>query len=174
MTATFDEPVQESTINVTLADSTGNAVPISFWYSDATNTVSFSPEATLANSATYTATISGAENSSGVAMSSPFSWSFTTTAATTTLPTVMNASPPFNAAGVDISTPVAVDFNEPVLGSSISSANFTLTTASGTTVPATVTYSATGAIHSNSDAHRGTFLFHVVHGNDQRRRGLQW
>ena len=49
---------------------------------------------------------------------------------------------------MDISTPIAVNFNEAVLGSSISSANFTLTTASGTVVPATISYTATGALHT--------------------------
>jgi hypothetical protein len=38
----------------------------------------FTPSSSLAGSTTYTATVSGAQNSSGVAMSSPFSWSFTT------------------------------------------------------------------------------------------------
>ena len=92
VTATFNEPVQPSTINFTLSTG-GNSVPATFWYSDDTDTVTLSPEATLANSTTYTATISGAENSSGVAMSAPFSWSFTTTAASVTTPTVMNTSP---------------------------------------------------------------------------------
>ena len=129
LTATFNQPVQPGTINVTLTTG-GSSVAATSWYSDDTDTVSLSPEATLANSTTYTATISGAESSSGVAMSAPFSWSFTTTAASVTTPTVMNTSPAFNGTSVDIDTPVTVNFNETVLGSSISSANFTLVNAS--------------------------------------------
>jgi hypothetical protein len=106
------------------------------------------PEATLANSTTYTATVSGAKSISGVAMSAPFKWSFTTAAASVTTPTVMSTSPPLNAPNVDVSTPIAVNFNEAVLGSSISSANFTLEAASGTMVPATITYTATGGLYT--------------------------
>ena len=148
VTATFNQSVQFATINFTLKDSSGNLVASTVWYSDATDTATLTPEATLANSTTYTATISGAENSNGVVMPAPVTWSFTTSAATTTLPTAMTASPPSNAPSVDISTPIAVNFNEAVLGSSISSDNFTLTTASGTVVPATITYTATGALYT--------------------------
>jgi hypothetical protein len=38
----------------------------------------FTPTSSLAASTTYTATVSGAQNSSGTPMSSPFTWSFTT------------------------------------------------------------------------------------------------
>jgi hypothetical protein len=40
----------------------------------------FTPTSALAASATFTATVSGAQNSSGMAMTSPFTWSFTTSA----------------------------------------------------------------------------------------------
>jgi len=146
VSATFNQAVQLSTINFTLTSSSGTLVASSIWYSDATNTATLTPEATLATSTTYTATISGAENSNGVAMSAPVTWSFTTDP--TAMPTVMNTSPPLNAPSVDISTPIAVNFNEAVLASSISSANFTLKTASGTAVPATITYTATGALYT--------------------------
>ena len=43
------------------------------------NTVAtFTPTSSLAASTTYTATVSGAQNTSGTPMSGPFSWSFTT------------------------------------------------------------------------------------------------
>ena len=38
----------------------------------------FTPSSSLAGSTTYTATVSGAQNASGTAMSGPYSWSFTT------------------------------------------------------------------------------------------------
>ena len=59
VTATFNQPVQPSTINFTMTDSSGNPVAATFWYSDATNTVTLTPDPTLANSATYTMTLSG-------------------------------------------------------------------------------------------------------------------
>jgi hypothetical protein len=40
----------------------------------------FTPTNSLAASSTYTATVSGAQNTSGTPMSGPFTWSFTTTA----------------------------------------------------------------------------------------------
>ena len=43
------------------------------------NTVAtFTPTSSLAASTTYTATVSGAQNTSGTPMSSPFTWNFTT------------------------------------------------------------------------------------------------
>ncbi len=148
LTATFNQPVQFSTISFTLTSSSGSVVPTTVWYSDVTYTATMTPLATLANSTTYTATISGAKNNHGVAMSAPVTWSFITTAASATMPTVMSTSPPANASSVDISTPIAVNFNEAVLGSSISSANFKLTTASGTVVPSTIAYTVTGALNT--------------------------
>ena len=49
---------------------------------------------------------------------------------------------------MDVSTPIAVNFNEAVLASSISSSNFTLVNASGTAVPATISYSDIGSLHT--------------------------
>jgi Domain of unknown function (DUF4082)/Bacterial Ig-like domain/Fibronectin type III domain/Bacterial Ig domain len=77
-TATFSQAVVPSTVSFTLKDSGGNAMAGSLAF-DSTNTVAtFTPASSLASSTTYTATVSGAQNSSGIAMSSPFSWSFTT------------------------------------------------------------------------------------------------
>jgi hypothetical protein len=58
------------------------------------NTVAtFTPTAALAASTTYTATVSGAQNTSGTPMSSPFSWSFTTGAVTQSLTIWPNTTP---------------------------------------------------------------------------------
>jgi hypothetical protein len=76
--ATFSQAVVLSTVSFTLKDSGGNTVAGSVSL-DGTNTVAtFTPTSALAASTTYTATVSGAQNSSGTAMSGPFSWSFTT------------------------------------------------------------------------------------------------
>jgi hypothetical protein len=77
-TATFSQPVVPSTVSFTLKDSAGNTVAGSVSFNSANTVATFTPNSSLAASATYTATVSGAQNSSGVAMSSPFSWSFTT------------------------------------------------------------------------------------------------
>jgi hypothetical protein len=147
LTVSFNQAVQPGTINFTLANSSGTQVASTVWYSDATDTATLTPEGILANSTTYTATVSGAQSASGVAMSAPVSWSFTT-AAKVTMPAVLSTSPAFNATSVDVGTPIAVNFNEAILASSVSSANFTLKGASGTMIPASVSYRDIGALHT--------------------------
>jgi hypothetical protein len=80
VTATFSEAVQPGTISFVLQDPSGNTVAASLAYNAATNTVTLTPDAPLAASTTYTATVSGAVDLAGTAMTSPISWSFTTSA----------------------------------------------------------------------------------------------
>jgi len=47
-------------------------------FNGANTVATFTPTSSLAASTAYTATVSGAQNSSGIAMSGPFTWSFTT------------------------------------------------------------------------------------------------
>jgi hypothetical protein len=77
-TATFSQPVTPSTVTFTLTGPGGSTVPGSVSFNGANTVATFTPTNSLAASTTYTATVSGAQNSSGVAMSSPFTWSFTT------------------------------------------------------------------------------------------------
>ena len=76
-TATFNQPVTPSTVSFTVKDSTGNAVGGAVSFNAANTVATFTPTSALAAGATYTATVSGAQNTSGTPMSSPFSWSFT-------------------------------------------------------------------------------------------------
>jgi hypothetical protein len=77
-TATFSQPVVPNTVSFTLKDSGGNTVPGSVSFNGANTVATFTPTNSLTASTAYTATVSGAQNTSGVAMSSPFSWTFTT------------------------------------------------------------------------------------------------
>jgi hypothetical protein len=77
-TATFSQPVVPNTVSFTLKDSGGNSIAGSVSFNGANTVATFTPTSSLTASTTYTATVSGAQNTSGVAMSSPFSWSFTT------------------------------------------------------------------------------------------------
>ena len=79
--ATFTEPVQGSTISFVLKSGSGNTVAAAMAYNAGTDTVALTPTAALAPSTTYTATVSGAVDMAGTAMTSPISWSFTTAAA---------------------------------------------------------------------------------------------
>jgi hypothetical protein len=78
ITATFSEPVTSGTISFVLKDPSQNLVPASLSYNASTKTATLTPNAPLAVSTTYAATVSGAQDAAGNAMTSPFSWSFTT------------------------------------------------------------------------------------------------
>jgi hypothetical protein len=67
-----------NTVSFTLKDSSGNAVAGSVSFNGANTVATFTPTSPLSASTSYTATVSGAQNSSGTPMSSPVSWSFTT------------------------------------------------------------------------------------------------
>lgn len=83
VTATFSEPVQANTISLVLKNGAGNTIPATVVYDDATQTATLTPNAVLANSTTYTATLSGAKDAAGNTMAAPVTWSFTTAAAST-------------------------------------------------------------------------------------------
>jgi methionine-rich copper-binding protein CopC len=77
VTATFSKPVQAGTISFTLTDASGNPVAATLSYNAATNTATLTPSGGLMPTATYTATVSGAQDLAGNTMN-PVSWSFTT------------------------------------------------------------------------------------------------
>src|SRR4029077_2243276 len=76
--ATFSQPVTPSTVTFTVRDSGGNSVAGTVSFNTADTVATFTPTGSLAEGDTYTATVSGAQDASGAAMSGPFSWSFTT------------------------------------------------------------------------------------------------
>ena len=135
-TATFNEAVPLGTISFTLKNLSGSSVAGSVSYNSTTYTTTFTPSSALAYNTTYTATISGAQSTSGVPMTAPFSWSFTTDAAP---PSVTSETPTSGATGVAVSTKATATFNEAVLASTIS---FTLASSSGSSVAATVSYNS--------------------------------
>jgi Domain of unknown function (DUF4082)/Bacterial Ig-like domain/Fibronectin type III domain/Bacterial Ig domain len=92
-TATFSQAVVPSTVSFTLKDSAGNTVAGSLTFDSSNTVATFTPANSLVSSITYTATVSGAQNSSGVAMSSPFSWSFTTAGPTCPCSIWQNGTP---------------------------------------------------------------------------------
>ncbi|MET9022692.1 DUF4082 domain-containing protein [Actinopolymorpha sp. NPDC004070] len=80
VTATFSEPVQDSTARIGLAQANGTTVAGTTSYNATTRTATFTPGAPLGNSTSYTATVSGAKDVAGNTMSQD-SWTFTTAAA---------------------------------------------------------------------------------------------
>lgn len=140
--ATFSEPVRNvSSGTFVLHDtSTGTVVSASVKYDAATRTATLSPAQPLAGSRTYKAGLSGSiRDAAGNALSWT-SWTFTTIA-DTTRPTVTGRSPGPGATGVSQTAVVRATFSEPVVN--VSARTFVLhDTATGTAVPATVTYDA--------------------------------
>ena len=80
-TATFSQAVVPNTVSFTVTASGGGAVSGSVSFNGADTVATFTPDSPLAAGTTYTATVSGAQNSSGTLMSGSKSWSFTTSAA---------------------------------------------------------------------------------------------
>ena len=80
-TATFSQTVVPSTVSFTVKDSGGNSVPGAVSFNSGNTVATFTPTSSLTAGATYTATVSGAQNGSGTAMSGPFTWTFSTAAA---------------------------------------------------------------------------------------------
>ena len=138
VTATFNESVLSSSIGFVLKDPSNNTIASSLAYNDTTHTATLTPNAPLAPSTKYTATVSGAKDAAGNLMTASKSWSFTTTA---TVPTVTGQTPASGATGVAVASHVTATFNESVQASTVNITNFTLKDASGKVVPASVTYS---------------------------------
>lgn len=82
VTATFSKAVEPSSIQFTVTGAGNTAVPGAVSYDSTSFTATFTPSAPLAEGVTYTASVGGAANLSGVAMANPYVWSFTTAAIT--------------------------------------------------------------------------------------------
>ncbi|HEX6519505.1 MAG TPA: DUF4082 domain-containing protein, partial [Streptosporangiaceae bacterium] len=101
-TATFSQTIVPSTVSFTVKDSGGNAVAGSVSFNSAHTVATFTPTNPLAGDTTYTATVSGAQNTFGTPMSAPFSWTFTTAStqcpcslwSSSTQPSVVSANDP--------------------------------------------------------------------------------
>ena len=78
VTATFDEPVDPGSISFELRGPGNTLVPASVSYDGATRKATLTPNAELQLSTGYTATVSGARDQAGNVMTTPDSWSFTT------------------------------------------------------------------------------------------------
>ncbi len=145
VTATFNEAMDSSTITgstFTLTQSGGSQIAATVAYASGSNTATLTPSAPLINNTTYTATVTTGVKSSGeVALTSPFSWTFTTAAGPA--PTVTVVSPTSGANGVAVTTAVTAIFSEAMNSSSITGSTFTLTPNGGSAVAATVAYNST-------------------------------
>jgi hypothetical protein len=146
ISATFGVAMDPSTINNTTFTVKQGATAVAGTVSYTGTTASFTPTASLAANAIFTATLStGVKNASGMALASAFSWSFTSAATLdTTLPTVMVTNPLNNVTGVALNKVISVTFSEAMAPATINSSSFTLK--QGTTaITGSVAYSGTTA-----------------------------
>jgi hypothetical protein len=81
VTVTFNEPVVGSSVLLELRNAAGNLVEASTSYDATTHRATLAPDTTLAPSTTYTATVSGARDTSPAGnQMAPVTWSFMTEA----------------------------------------------------------------------------------------------
>jgi hypothetical protein len=150
VSATFSEPMNPATINSTTFTLTGpGATPVSglVAYAAVGNTLTFTPTANLAPSTTFTATImTGAQDLAGTGLANDTVWTFTTGAAVVVVSPELVSTVPVNAAtGVALNQAVSATFTKAMNPLTLTTATFLLyqgTSASGTPIPATITYDA--------------------------------
>jgi O-glycosyl hydrolase len=136
--------ITSSTFTLTGPGST--AVSGAVTYAATGSIATFTPGANLAYSTLYTATITtGAADSTGTALASNYTWTFTTAAAPVP-PTVTSVTPASGATGVAIASAITATFSQAMNAATITSATFTLTGPGGAAVAGTVGYAATGSI----------------------------
>ncbi len=141
--ATFSEAMDPTTTiasNVTVTDPA--LVLISGTVAYAGNTMTFTPDAPLADGTTYTVTVTtGVKDLAGNAMAGNFVWSFTTAAALdTTAPTVVSTSPATDAANVPANTTIAATFSEAMDSTTTIAGNVTVTDPALVLISGTVAY----------------------------------
>jgi hypothetical protein len=152
VTATFSKAMNPSTINAT----TFTVAPgvVGTITHDTTNTIfTFTPSSSLTLSTVYTATITtGARDTFGNALAANFVWTFTTGANPCQPPTVISVTPPNVSSGACPSSVVTATFSEAMNPSTINTTTFTLTGPGTTPVAGTVTYAASTATFTPTNA----------------------
>ncbi len=144
-TATFDQTMDTATINTTTFTLTqaGTTVVGVVTLDGAGTTATFNPDVDLTAGLVYVATITtGAQASTGMALSTNVSWMFTATPPALP-PTVSSTTPTGGATGVGTNISPTATFSQPMNLATINTTTFTLTQA-GTTVVGLVTLDGAG------------------------------
>ena len=148
VTATFSKPMSAATLtptSFTLACPAGTPVAAAVSYDAATRVATLTPTVVLPPSTLCVATVTtAAQDTTGIALTSNFVWSFMTAAlADTSRPTVILTVPAAGAVNVPNNTTINATFSEAMAPATISATSFTVTnTTLGTPVAGTVSYSA--------------------------------
>jgi hypothetical protein len=147
--ATFNDPLNCTTLTspaATFLVTGPSTTPVAGTVTCAGSIATFTPNANLAYSTLYTATLTtGVTAANGATLSSNFVWSFITVPAPAT-PTVISTVPANLAVNVPINQAILATFSEAMTPSTIDSATFLLTGPGATAVTGAVTYNPSGSV----------------------------
>lgn len=148
ITATFNMPMNGSTLNATSFILQQGSIPISGSVTYSGTMASFTPSVALLSNTIYTATITtAAKNIAGDSIATNYIWSFTT--GNITAPFVIATDPLSNSNGVALNKIITATFNMPMDATTITAITFSLKI--GTLpVSGVVTYSGTTAFFTPS------------------------
>jgi hypothetical protein len=150
VTATFDEAIDDSTINASSFTLKIGSAPVagSVSYNSGTYTATFTPDADLTEDTTYVASLTtSVTDVAGNTLAAEYSWSFST--GETSAPTVESTSPLSDATDVAVGSNITATFSEAMDESTITTGSFTVAGVSGTVSYNSVTYTATFNPDSN-------------------------
>jgi hypothetical protein len=151
ITATFSEAMDPTTItaaNFLLTGPGMNPVTGTVSYASATNQAIFAPNAVLALSTTYTATIgTGVKDLFGNNLAAPYTWTFTTgTNPCVPAPPPTSVTPANGATGICPNTVITATYAQAMNPATINAADFLVNAAGGAAVTGVVTASASGKV----------------------------
>ena len=126
----FSEAMDSASINASTftlkVAPTGEPIPGAILYRKSTGVAEFRANNTMPPATTIQVTAAtGMKDVNGVAMSAPFTFTFTTTE--NTPPTIVSTSPPNGATGVPLGTPVKIQFSERMNAGSLGTRMFDIT-----------------------------------------------
>lgn len=134
ITATFDEPMNVSTINTstfTVTSSGGNAEGL-VTYDPNSRTATFDPTSNLSSFTEYTVTITiGVTDAIGNPLAENRVWVFTTKDIIAPTIDLLSRIPAADATGVDVNTNISASFSEPINCDTVTNETFTVETTSG-------------------------------------------
>lgn len=147
ITAVFGETMSASSLTIATFTVVNGSSTIGGAVSYHGSIATFTPLANLSSNTTYTAALTaGVEDLAGNAMSSAYTWSFTTGTVTDTTPPTVNSTNPSNgASGVAINNATTATFSETMNVSTITTTSFTLSDSSGS-ISGAVTCDGTTAV----------------------------
>jgi hypothetical protein len=158
--ATFSEAMNEATFTASTFILNQGTTSVTGIVTSSGSTATFKPAAPLADNTLYTATItSGVKDAAGNALTSNYTWSFTTAVgADVTAPTVLSVVPVGNATLVPLNSSATATFSEDMNQATLTASTFTLK--EGTTaITGTVTYAGTTATFEPSAALAGNTVY---------------